>query len=236
MSDTAPSDPKSHEYFDVWDLYEKIILENSMRHREVIDTIGQWSPYKRAGKTRILDLGCGDSYVVSCVHDGGDDVEYTGVDLSEDALAFACKRLEKTNWKLNFIQADILKALDGFKGTFDLVIAGYALHHLLDAEKEIALKGIRKLVAEDGAFLIYDMMPRDGEARDPYIRRFVHDVENVWGALDDQQRRETRKHIEENDFPISPGQWIDLAKDCKFDRHELLYRDENAFYALIVFA
>ncbi|BAQ66304.1 bifunctional 2-polyprenyl-6-hydroxyphenol methylase/3-demethylubiquinol 3-O-methyltransferase UbiG [Geminocystis sp. NIES-3709] len=109
-------------------------------------------------KIRILDAGCGTGsgteYLV--LHNPYADI--TAIDISENALATAQKRLEKSG-VLNNFQGTItfkqlpLESVDNLEGTFDLINCVGVLHHL--PEPETGIKALAKKLALGGIMHIF---------------------------------------------------------------------------------
>jgi SAM-dependent methyltransferase len=84
---------------------------------------------------RVLDLGCGDGRLAALVLDNRDTVrEVVAVDASPPMLSQARERFAGDSrvgvqeWDLN----DAITAL----GTFDVIVSGFAIHHLDEARKQ----------------------------------------------------------------------------------------------------
>lgn len=100
----------------------------------------------------VLDLGCGDGRLTKLVLDRSPLVEQVvAVDRSTPMLAKAREhfaedpRVDIRPWDLN----DSIQAL----GEFDLVVSGFAIHHLVDARKRTLLTEISDCLATDGHFM-----------------------------------------------------------------------------------
>lgn len=111
-------DPGSIDFFEIYD-----------RMREEIDPedfIEEWlSPSKSAGQT-VLDIGCGNGYIMSKFARSGAQV--FGLDISESALAVTRRRLNLLNLKGDLLQVDAAW-LPFADSSFDLVYSLGVLHH-----------------------------------------------------------------------------------------------------------
>tara|TARA_B100000242_G_scaffold284682_1_gene248267 strand:- start:1059 stop:1697 length:639 start_codon:yes stop_codon:yes gene_type:complete len=89
-------------------------------------------------KLRVLDLCCGDSFILNYINQYIDD--YYGIDFSDKYLNFSKKKWEKFKFKkLNLNNIDYLKEIKDFNPNF--IFVNGALHHLDD----LTVKNINKL-------------------------------------------------------------------------------------------
>lgn len=116
--------------------------------------------FRQAGKGRlsILDVGAGGGYwskvVYDAFHEQGFSVKVTALDISQEALDIVRKR----NPHINTVRKD-LKTInpDVFSQGFDLVIACYCLHHLINLDDFLnGLRFVGRSVNADGFLIIMD--------------------------------------------------------------------------------
>jgi SAM-dependent methyltransferase len=83
---------------------------------------------------RVLDLGCGDGRLAALVLDNRDAVtEVVAVDTSDPMLGQARDRFEGDG-RVEVHEWDLNHPITGF-GSFDVIVSGFAIHHLDDARK-----------------------------------------------------------------------------------------------------
>ncbi|WP_017294099.1 class I SAM-dependent methyltransferase [Geminocystis herdmanii] len=109
-------------------------------------------------KIRILDAGCGTGSGTEYLVLHNPYAEIIAVDISENALAMAQKRLEKSGVLNNFHGTITFKQLPlesahTLEGTFDLINSVGVLHHL--PEPEIGIKNLAEKLAEGGIMHIF---------------------------------------------------------------------------------
>lgn len=106
---------------------------------------------------KILDIGIGTGNAAGLFINMGYQVY--GVDISS-------KMLDKCSEKHPSIKLEKGDFLDiPFKGEiFDLIISGYALHHLTDNEKNKAISVFKNFLSPKGAIIIFDIMFYDNDA------------------------------------------------------------------------
>ena len=99
---------------------------------------------------RVLDVGCGDGRLIGLVRRArGSDVQAVGVDFSPPMLAAARERLGDSAELVEHNLADPLPDL----GTFDLVVSGFAIHHLHDERKRALYAELFDVLEPGGVFL-----------------------------------------------------------------------------------
>lgn len=108
---------------------------------------------RRARGRRVLDVGCSQGIVPILL--GREGFEVVGVDVDatsiEDARAALEREPDRVQSRVQFIVADLLESsLD--LGTFDTVILGELLEHLVNPER--MLERCKELLSEDGRLVI----------------------------------------------------------------------------------
>jgi tRNA (cmo5U34)-methyltransferase len=108
---------------------------------------------------RILDLGCGDGFIVQELLKVDDSIDATLVDGSQEMLEAAGKRLARFE-KAHFVNTSFQDLLmeDPLKGTFCFVVSSLAIHHLVMAQKEALFKYVHHHLDPCGLFLNIDVV------------------------------------------------------------------------------
>jgi chitin disaccharide deacetylase len=102
----------------------------------------------------LIEFGCGIGMQAPVIVDAG--LEYTGVDISPDALAAARRRCSEGS----FIQADVRAFRPD--STFDLALAGYVLCHMVaDSDWSSLLANLAASVRSGGHVIIEERIPED---------------------------------------------------------------------------
>ena len=99
---------------------------------------------------KVLDLGCGTGIILKEISSKNSSVELFGLDLSENMIAQATRRLG-TAAKLTVGDAENLPYLDN---TFNLVCCVESFHHYPNPKK--ALSEINRVLKKGGLFLLCD--------------------------------------------------------------------------------
>lgn len=220
----------TEDYFEEWHPYDLLIKHNHMRHREMIECLNRYSPHSQKRPLRVLDLGCGNAYVAQKALAHLKALNYTGIDLSGGALASARQNLGGLPWEIDLIEGEILSLLKLQDKTFDLVIAGFSLHHFSEETNLAILKEIKRLLETDGSFYLYDVITREDETHHEFNQRLLAGLEIELPEMPSTINRSIRDHIENNDFPVSTPVWQQLAKEAGFTNLKREYRDENEYY------
>ncbi|HEY8379154.1 MAG TPA: class I SAM-dependent methyltransferase, partial [Nannocystis sp.] len=95
---------------------------------------------RRANPRTILDLGCGEGYMIDALLQAGIDAEFTGIDLSEGAIADARARLGA---RARLEVADARTLVDDGR-TFDMVMMLEVLEHIPDPAQMLPI--LRRLL------------------------------------------------------------------------------------------
>jgi len=102
---------------------------------EPIDFSYELHEYRDFRGKKVLDVGCGNGYVLSKYAGEGADV--TGIDLTPTAVSICRQRFALLELRGEFQVADA-QALPFASNTFDCVCSMGVLHHVPDTEKAVA--------------------------------------------------------------------------------------------------
>lgn len=144
-----------------------------------------------AAPVRVLDLGCGDGRLGALVTDHRPSVErVVCVDRSEPMLALAHARFGD-DVRVEVRTGDLTEPL-AVLGPFDVVVSGFAIHHLEDDRKRSLFAEVAGLLAPGGRFLNLEVVAsaspvRHAEFLDA-IGRAADDPEDRLATVEDQIR------------------------------------------------
>jgi SAM-dependent methyltransferase len=93
-------------------------------HQQVIRMVREMAP------ASVLEVGCGEGFVLSALVDAGISAELTGIDLSEAAVADAQERLGDAA----AVRVEDARELANLTSTYDLVMMLEVLEHLENPE------------------------------------------------------------------------------------------------------
>jgi SAM-dependent methyltransferase len=98
----------------------------------------------------LLDVGCGTGEIVEYLHD---DIQYVGIDFSQEYINFALRRNHK---QAHFICGDVADVDYSRYGRPDIILAEGLLHHLGDEEVCALLQKIKKVINISGRMVSID--------------------------------------------------------------------------------
>jgi 2-polyprenyl-3-methyl-5-hydroxy-6-metoxy-1,4-benzoquinol methylase len=106
---------------------------------------------------RVLDVGCGRGRALNLLATWFPNSRFVGIDLSEEAIEFACVEAEERgNKNASFIARDLSRFdQQAQPGTFDFITTFDAVHD--QASPRNVLRGIRISLADDGVYLAQDI-------------------------------------------------------------------------------
>lgn len=221
------------EIFASWRLYQKIIKYNYMFHKEMYTSLLKALPRKR--ELSVLDLGCGDAFAIVKALEALDISSYVGIDLSADAVKHAKENLKMLDCSTELITGDFLAELSKLEKCFDVIIAGYSIHHLEKDDTQLLFSEVKKRLNINGHFLYYDEMREERESQDIYIEKLWKTAEEEWTTLTEKEFGMLREHIFHHDYPLSFTELDSISKESNFKKSEYYFRDESKLFVFIDF-
>jgi tRNA (cmo5U34)-methyltransferase len=135
-----------------------------------------------AAVRRVLDLGCGDGRLAALVLDARPaTVEAIGLDNSPPMIDRARQRFEG-NRSVTVLPHDLRDPLPAL-GTFDVVVSGFAIHHLKHARKRSLFAEIVAALRPGGVFANLEVVQcATPELHEEFLRR----IERPGGDPEDE--------------------------------------------------
>lgn len=228
------------EYFNQnWQIYQKILQNNYMEHREIYSVLHEFLVYRVQKPFQLLDLGCGDASNTVSALIGTSIQTYYGIDLSQTAIALAFKNLAAILCPKTLIEGDFTALVPQLLNTqqkcFDIILASFSLHHLKLKQKDILINQLFQLLKPDGVLLLIDIVRQEAEDRNTYIDRYLKTVYQDWTALTPQEVLSIQTHKISSDFPETQKTLQQLALKHGFSRSECLYQDSLERWQLLCF-
>jgi SAM-dependent methyltransferase len=218
-----------------WGAYRKIIENNYMGHVEAYGALRRVLANERKKPFSFLDLACGDAYYTSRSLVGTQVAEYTGIDLSEEALKVARDELKRLDCKKELKLGDLNEFGTLTESPHDVVWVGLSLHHLDTGEKASFMKRANDALSEDGLFLIYEPVFIDGEDRDSYFERIKRIIESSWTGLTGEEIKTLLEHIKRTEIPEAADTWVRLGKDAGFRTAEKIFSEPSGLYSIFMY-
>ena len=229
--------PEGYELFRQWNLYQRVVHFNHMRHRELIATL-QTALNELGQPLRVLDLGCGAGELAWKALETTSVNEYVGIDLSESAVEQLLARQPPGTMgpavPVVGICGEMLRELQKLSSArFDLVIASYSLHHFPGPQKVPVLQEIARVISPGGAFIWIDLLRADGESANHYLERTCARIRQEWHSLSPEEREATCAHALTCDYPEQASTMQQMLAGSTLLTGKLLYRDD--FYGSWLF-
>jgi SAM-dependent methyltransferase len=120
-----------------------------------LDVILRVVRFAQPESKRVLDLGCGDAILLATLLEAFPKANGVGVDFSPLMLEQAQARLSVYGGRANLVEADLGTPAWREKviGSFDVIVSGFAIHHLPDARKRALYEEIYHLLDKGGVFI-----------------------------------------------------------------------------------
>ncbi|NND52276.1 MAG: class I SAM-dependent methyltransferase [Flavobacteriaceae bacterium] len=171
---------------------------------------------------RILDLGCGNGNATAEVLQKYPEAQYYLLDASEKMLELCQHR---------FIGSDMSYLTSYFQDYefesdfFDMIIAGFSLHHCDSEEKKSLFKKIYKALKSGGIFGMSDLMIDKNE---PEHRQLLQDWKQfVLKNFPDEDKWEwLMEHYDEFDKPDHYSSQIQWLKEAGFSTIHTVFQND----------
>lgn len=138
---SIPHELGSKEYFEYYNLLRE--------KNESLEFSYKLHEYKNFGGKKVLDIGCGNGYVLSKYAKEG--AEVYGIDITETSIDLCNKRFEYLSLNGNFQVANA-EELPFSNNSFDCVCSMGVLHHVPDTEK--AVNEIHRVLKPGGRIIL----------------------------------------------------------------------------------
>ena len=138
----------------------------SVEHRSregliFLRTVGRWLEAVQ-GTPRVADVGCGTGHTLIALARQFPDVEFTGIDVVEQAvLAASSRAVDEGLRNVRFVRADLKLPVEDV-GRFDVVLCLGVLHHVPDLRQ--GFKHASSLLRQDGHIVLW-LYGRHGRER-----------------------------------------------------------------------
>jgi len=218
-----------------WAIYRKIIDADYMDHRAIAAALAGHYEQLASDSLSVLDLGCGDAEISSELVSTGRCRRFTGVDSSSRALEEAARRSVWNDTDASWVESDLLDFLRDSAERYDLILAGYSVHHLTQNQKREAFNAVYALLADGGSFFLYDVSLLPGLDHNESTGRYLEWVRSEWNSITAEEYRIIEEHIAAADFPESTDWMMEAARDVGFSECTLLPAPGNSFHQVMVF-
>ena len=157
----------------------------------ILKLIKLWNPDVK----KVMDLGCGDGILGRCLLEKYPSIELFSLDFSDTMLDAARNNLGHAD-SVKFFKADFSTLLwqetTSTLGKLDLVISGFAIHHLSDQRKKEVYQEINDLLNPGGLFLnLEHVSSTTQEVETVFDDCFVDSLHSYHLKTNAQAKRET---------------------------------------------
>jgi ubiquinone/menaquinone biosynthesis C-methylase UbiE len=187
--------------FEQRSMYDAVVEADYMYHAELVSTLAAWAQ-EQSQPLRIVDLGCGDSWLATHALADANVAEYHGVDVSEASVADAQNRIAIWPGRASVVAGNMAEFLHGIASeSATVVLASYTIHHFSSDAKSALVADCFRVLAPGGTFIWIDAVRRPEDSRDDYLQRLTQEMDRDWTALTPDQRAVACAHVLESDFP-----------------------------------
>ncbi len=162
---------------------------------------------------QILDLGCGNGNTTAAFTIQYPKANYTLLDASKEMLHLCKQRFKGYNVQYS---NSYFHDFQFEKNHFDLVIAGFSLHHCDADEKKVLFKKIHQSLTRGGIFMCADLMISKNNPNHTKLKtnwkNFVHQA-----FPDGKKWQWLMEHYDEFDKPDNLKDQLTWLKQVKFD-------------------
>tara|TARA_R110002073_G_scaffold139232_2_gene289388 strand:+ start:173193 stop:173879 length:687 start_codon:yes stop_codon:yes gene_type:complete len=164
----------------------------------------------------ILDVGCGNGNVTASLLKSFPNAEYTLLDASQEMLNLCAKRFKNSavSCVKSYFQEFTFKA-----NTYNLIVAGFSLHHCNSEDKKSIFKKIYKALKKEGVFMCSDLMiSKNNPAHSSLVEKWHTFVLNTFP--DGEKWQWLMDHYTEFDKPDNLDEQLRWLKSAGFSSIE----------------
>ena len=206
-----------------------LLIPDRPRQLEVIlRVVGFHCPQPR----RILDLGSGDAILLTTLMETFPNASGVAVDFSPLMLEQAHQRLDKFGQRATTLEADLQSPAwkESLAGPFNVIVSGFAIHHLPDERKRALYREIYDLLTAGGVFLnsehVASSTPRGEQMFDDAMATHLYQRRKEKG--EEVTLEQVRRDFLER--PDRAANILALVEDqCRWLR-EIGFRDVDCFW------
>ncbi len=187
--------------FEQRSMYDAVVEGGYMYHAKLVSTLAAWAR-EQSQPLRIVDLGCGDSWLATHAFADANVAEYHGVDVSDASVADAQKRIAIWPGRASVVAGNMAEFLGGIASeSATAILASYTIHHFSSDAKTALIADCFRVLVLGGTFIWIDAVRRPEDSREDYLYRLTQEMDRGWTALSPDQRAVACSHVLESDFP-----------------------------------
>jgi ubiquinone/menaquinone biosynthesis C-methylase UbiE len=204
------------ETFENWEMYAAVVRHNYMLHDELIGGLKTIAA-KVPGGLRMVDLGCGDSWLATSAFRDFKVDSYLGVDLSESATQRGRQNTAPWGSHARLICGNIAECVAAEPDrSANLILASNSLHHFSSGDKTAIVRHCFRILSSGGILCWVDPARDEGESREAYLARLTNVMQHEWVELTVDQRRRATEHVWASDYPETENWMLELTAQAGF--------------------
>ena len=156
---------------------------------------------------RVLDLGCGDGFLVRAVLSEFPTAHALLIDHSEPMVRRAHEAMRPFSGRYEIRHGDLSESLPGFigDGPFDLIVSGFAIHHLPTARKRSLYREVLNLLRPGGLFVnVEHVASATPELEAVFDEAYIDHIAAVTGRDREQVEKEYHGRPDKADNILEP--------------------------------
>lgn len=213
-----PSIDPTQIFIRNWEIYQKIIQANYMKHKELGQYVQDYLTIFATDKPiHLLDMGCGDAQQIATQLINFNIISYTGYDLSEQAISFAKKNTEKLNTQVSIHTGRMEELIKQDSKTYNILYSSFAIHHLTDQLKKDFISDCFTRLENDGLFILIDIKRQPGQSTEEYKKSYTNWILNEWPVLNTEEKTAIIDHLNTCDIPVETSTYINFANEAGFN-------------------
>lgn len=217
-----------------WQIYQKVIAANYMKHLELGDYAQKHLlQLNHDSPIRVLDLGCGDAHQISEQLKSLNINSYKGFDLSEQATNLAARNFASSKLNASFNIGEMEELIKADKQTYHVIYSSFAIHHLTDEKKQALIQDCYNRLEKNGIFILIDIKREPAQSIETYKTSYTNWILNDWHALTADEKLAIIDHLTACDIPVETKTYIEFARSAGFQLAEEANVDSR--HALLAF-
>jgi tRNA (cmo5U34)-methyltransferase len=186
--------------------------------------------YEQDEKLEIIDLGVGSGVTTAYILKNYPKAHVVGVDIFEEMLEGARKRLMPFKDRVSLVQSDNTSFLKRFDRKVNAVVSAFCIHHLDEEGKKELFRLISDVLLPGGRFLMLDLTTFDDVRLRELARRAT--IKHMQANVDDKEYKSKWIHHWNNiNIPHPADKMVMWLREAGFNAEIVLRNYEVALIA-----
>lgn len=223
-------------YFNAnWQKYKNSITKNLLCHQEMMAALSEFLETNyRVHQFTLVDVGCGDSSLISPVLKNSNIKKYIGIDAAPDVLELSKESLGSITCEKVLVCDDMMNAIKQISTPVDLIYTSYAIHHLSEKEKTQFIEVCKTKLNAGGHLLMIDGVLEGIQTREGWLEKLAARIQHIHPEMTDDELNSRMAHPRANDFPESIDSFRVRAKNQGWKGFQVLV--DRGIFAFMVFS